>query len=129
MTTATATNDFICLSFPRRVAEGAAETRLDLLARRSVVLRPAVRDLDRTHHRAEFTRTRPVPAVRNSIEKPRAIRVAAARRVDHLLRRDRRHLVALPAGEHERSLGAERADERLHVARDLVELSAALLLE
>ena len=40
-------------SLPGRVAEGLAEAGFDLVARRLVVLRAALRDLERAHHRAE----------------------------------------------------------------------------
>src|SRR5690349_5739733 len=39
----------ISSSFPRGIAEGAPKTCLDLLARRCVVLRTALRDFDRSH--------------------------------------------------------------------------------
>ena len=50
-----------------------------------------------------------------------AIGVAAAGRVDHCLGRDRRHLVALAAGENQRSLGAEGAHQRVDFALEIFE--------
>src|SRR5690606_9733332 len=42
-------------SFPRGLAEGMPEARLDLLQSRRMVLAAAMGDLDRSHHRAELS--------------------------------------------------------------------------
>ena len=78
------------IRLPAGVTECALEARFDLVARRRVVLRAAVRDLDRAHHRGEPAGVRPVPAVRDAVEQAGAIGVAAAGRIDHRCRLARR---------------------------------------
>src|SRR6185503_1167159 len=113
----------------RGVTEGALEARVDLVAARSVVLRAALRDLDRAHHRRELAGVGPAPAAGDAVEESGAIRVAAAGGIDHLLRLRYRNLVAFAAGEDKRALSAERDHQRFHAARQLFELAPCFLLE
>src|SRR5688500_5701564 len=116
-------------SFPGRVAESTLEARFDVPACGRMVLRAPMRDLDRPHDRAQFTRRGPVPALREAVEEPGAIGVAAAGRIGERLCRNARNLVALPAGEDERAFRAERDDQRFQVPGEVLEPAAGLFLE
>src|SRR3954469_7655828 len=115
--------------FPWRVAESAAESRLDLWARRLVVLRTALRDFDRSHDRAKAADRRPVPAVREAEQQCRPVGVPAAGRINHGLGCNARYLMTLTAGEDERALRAQGADQGLDRFGNVLELAAGLFLE
>src|SRR5688500_13894669 len=116
-------------SFPRRVAEGAPEAAFYFFTCGRVVLPAAVGDLDRAHHRAEFTGTGPVPTVRDAVEQARPVGVAAAGRIDDAFGFNARDFVALTAREDERALAPLRIDERLYRARHVLDLAAGLVFK
>src|SRR5687768_5590842 len=113
---------FIALS-PGRIAERSAEPAFNFVARGAMVLGPAVGDLERAHHGAKFTRSGPVPAMGDAVKQPGAIRIAAAGGIHYRLRRHAGHLVALAGSQDHRALRAQRVDQRLDLARKLLELA------
>src|SRR5688500_14854742 len=67
--------------------------------------------------------------MRNAIQEPRAVGVAAAGRIDHALGLDARNVVASRAREDDRALRTLGVDQRLDLAGEVQELAAGLLLE
>src|SRR6185436_14471307 len=74
------------LSLPYRYIEVLLEAGANLVARETMVLAAAMRDLQRAQQRCEAPGGLPVPAVGEPIQQTSAIGVAAPRRIDHLLR-------------------------------------------
>ena len=64
-----------------------------------MVLRAALRDLDRTDQRCEPAGQRPVHAGDDAVQQPGAIRIAATGRIDDGLRRNARNVEPLAVGE------------------------------
>src|SRR5882672_10404332 len=97
---------FISYSLLHFSAERGLVTFLELLEREGVVLRPLVLDLDRAHEARDSARRLPVEVVEQTVEEPRAVRVAAARGVLDRLRLHGRNLVALLLRVDHRALAA-----------------------
>src|ERR1044071_8694793 len=88
-----------------------------------------MRYFNRSHQGAEPAGRLPIPAVGEAVEQPRTVRVAAARGIDDACGFNARDFVALTAGDDQRALRAEGADEGLYAARQLLERFSGLLLE
>src|SRR2546426_54077 len=88
-----------------------------------------MRYFNRSHQSAEAPGRLPVPAVRDTVEKPRPVRIAAAGRIDDACSLNAWDFVALTTGDDQGALGAEGADQGLHAARELLERFAGLFLQ
>ena len=65
-----------------RAAEGGAEAVRELAGRQAMVLRAGVRDLDRAQERGDAAGGLPVEPCIEAVDQPRAVRIAASRRID-----------------------------------------------
>ena len=77
------------LLYQRSTRKCFAYERCDRIAVEGVVLAAARADLHRAQQRREPAALLPVPALRHAVEQSRAVRVAAARRIDELRGRHR----------------------------------------
>lgn len=94
-----------------------------------MVLRAALRDLERAHQRGELAGPAPVPAGADTVKQAGAIGVAATGRVENRIRLDAGNADAIAAGVNLRTVAAERDDQRLDHGADLGQRLAGALAQ
>src|SRR6478672_3013061 len=111
-------------SWPQRrrrletVSEWLLKPVVDFGARWCMILSALRGDLDRAHQARETSRRRPVHPVRQTVQHASAERIAAAGRIDDLVRLHAGNVDALTAAENFGALFAAGNDQRRYPLRD-----------
>src|SRR6266702_3077080 len=108
------------------VTECLLEPFVDLRARRRIILRPLMLDLERAHQARETAGGRPAQTLLDAVQQATPERIAATRGVQHLLCLDGRNLFDAASMVNLRPVFAARHDQRIDVASNLFDRPARL---